>query len=352
MAGPFGEPFEHATIVLARGRERKAAASGAGGWDQSFGYPFVVEVIAGIELPDSRWIDAGGRTHYRRWEGPPEGGTIVCVHGLGGSLLNWALVAPGLARHGTVVALDLAGFGLSPPDGRGTDVASNRRLLDQFIRAVGELPVTLVGNSMGGQISLFQAALAPETVRSLVLVDAAFPRARTVRAQPSPKVAALFAVYASRRLGVRFWDARVRRLGPEGLVRESLRISAADPSTIDPRLVAASVESARRRMELDYASKAFIDAARSIFRAQVAPGRYRELVRSVTQPALVLHGARDQLVPLAAAREATAEHPNWTLEVFPDLGHIPMMEAPARWLETVEPWLGDHRPSKRDAAVK
>jgi len=82
-----------------------------------------------------------------------------------------------------------------------------------------------------------------------------------------------------------------------------------------------------------------MDAARSIFRAQVSPGRYRELVRRVRQTALVTHGALDKLVPLAAVREATADHPNWKLEIYHDLGHIPMMEAPARWLETVERWL-------------
>src|SRR5207247_9981594 len=113
------------------------------GADRPFRYALGVEVIAGIELPDSSWIDAGGRIHYRRWDGPAEGGTIVCVHGLGGSLLNWALVPPGLARHGTVVALDLAGFGLTPPDGRGTDVASYRGLLDLYIRDVAERAGTL-----------------------------------------------------------------------------------------------------------------------------------------------------------------------------------------------------------------
>src|SRR5438552_1292081 len=189
-----------------------------------------MEVIAGLDVPGSRWVDAGGPVHYRQWDGPQAGPMFVCVHGLGGSHLNWALVAPGLARHGPVLALDLAGFGLTPPDGRGTDVGSNRHLLDGFIHAVAEGPVVLVGNSMGGQVSLMQAAQAPQTVDSLVLVDAAFPRPRTVRAQPSPKVAALFTLYASSRVGVWFFDRRSRRLGAERLVRESLRISAADPS--------------------------------------------------------------------------------------------------------------------------
>jgi pimeloyl-ACP methyl ester carboxylesterase len=302
-----------------------------------------VEVVAGLELPDSAWLDVNGPVHYREWPGPSEGHTFVCVHGLGGSHLNWAAVAPGLSRHGRVLALDLAGFGLTPPAGRGTDLGSNWRLLDGFIRGLGAEPVMLVGNSMGGNIALIQAAHAPETISSLILVDAAFPRASSILGQTSPRVAAVFGLYASRRLGEWFVTSRARRLGPEGLVRETLRICAADPSSVDPALVAAHVELARHRIGFDYAGQAFLDAARSILRAQLRPGRYRELVRRVRTPALVMHGAKDILIAPEAAREAVRGHPNWKLEIFPDLGHIPMMEAPARWLATVERWLDSGR---------
>jgi pimeloyl-ACP methyl ester carboxylesterase len=76
----------------------------------------------GLNLPESRWVEVGGPVHYREWPGPADGPTFVCVHGLGGSMVNWALVAPGLARRGRVLALDLAGFGLTAPNGRGTGV--------------------------------------------------------------------------------------------------------------------------------------------------------------------------------------------------------------------------------------
>jgi pimeloyl-ACP methyl ester carboxylesterase len=312
-----------------------------------------VDAIDALGLPESRWVDAGGPVHYRRWDGPSSGPTFVCVHGLGGSLLNWAAVAPGLSRRGTVLAMDLAGFGLTPPEGRETSVGANWRLLQGFLAALDLPPVILVGNSMGGMLSLIQAAHAPETVESLVLVDAALPRARSLRGQPIPRVAAVFALYSRGRVGEWFVTTRTRRLGPEGLIRETFRVCAADPSSIDPPLTAAHVEMARRRMDFDYAAQAFLSAARSIFRSQVYPTKYRALTRSVRTPALVIHGARDQLVPLASAREAAAEHANWKLVVFEDLGHIPQMEAPARWLEAVEAWLDDRAvPPDADAPVE
>jgi pimeloyl-ACP methyl ester carboxylesterase len=298
-----------------------------------------VDPIEALRLPPSRWVDVDGPVHYREWDGPADGPTFVCVHGLGGSLLNWAPVAPGLARHGRVMALDLAGFGLTPLEERGAGVGSNWKALDGFLLALDLPPVVLIGNSMGGMVALIEAAHAPDSVESLVLVDAAFPRTRTVQGQFDPRVASLFALYSTTRAGEWFAKLRSRRLGPEGLVGETLRVAAADPASIDPLLVEAMVEQTRRRQEFDYATPAFLAAARSIFRAQVAPGRYRALVQSVSCPALVMHGARDRLVPVATAKEAAAEHPNWKLVVFDDLGHIPQMEAPDRWLAEVERWL-------------
>ncbi|HEX8099175.1 MAG TPA: alpha/beta hydrolase [Actinomycetota bacterium] len=299
----------------------------------------VVENYSGLELPDSQWIDLDGPVHYREWPGPSDGPTFLCVHGLGGSLLNWAGIAPGLAKRGRVLAPDLVGFGLTPTEGRKADVGSNRKILNRFIGALDLPPVILVGNSMGGKVSLIQAAHDPDTVNALILTDAVFPRARALKGQPHPQIALAFAFYSNRRLGEMIATSRARKLGAEGLVRETLRLCAPDPSLIDPQLVAALVEQAKERMEFDYATAAFLEAARSIFRSQVAPGKFRQLVRRIKAPALVMHGARDRLVPVVAAREAAAEHDNWELVVFPDLGHIPQMEAPDRWLETVEAWL-------------
>ena len=89
----------------------------------------------------------------------------------------------------------------------------------------------------------------------------------------------------------------------------------------------------------DWATQAYLDAARSIFQAEARPKAYRRLVASIGAPALVIHGAKDRLIPVGAAREAVAGHDGWELVVFDDVGHLPMIEAPDRWLDTVEAWL-------------
>src|SRR5205814_7200043 len=125
-----------------------------------------------------------------------DGPVFVCVHGLGGSLANFALVAPALAKYGRIIAPDLVGFGRTPPAGRGTDVRANRRMLAGFLEALELPPVVLVGNSMGGMISVIQCAHAPETVEGMILVDAALPRTRRIEGQFPPRVAVLFGFYS------------------------------------------------------------------------------------------------------------------------------------------------------------
>jgi len=103
-------------------------------------------------------IDLDGPIHYADFGGT--GPTLVLVHGLGGSYVNWLAVAPALARSGRVLALDLAGFGRTPLGERSAGVHANRVLLDRFLETVAPGPAILVGNSMGGLVAMMEAALA------------------------------------------------------------------------------------------------------------------------------------------------------------------------------------------------
>src|SRR2546428_8653300 len=118
-------------------------------------------------------VDTDGPVHYYDFggSGPP----LVCVHGLGGSALNWMAVGHQLARDYRVLAPDLRGFGETPLSSGVSTIASNQRLLDRFIREVAGSPAVLVGNSMGGLLSSLQAARRPETVSAAVLADPALP---------------------------------------------------------------------------------------------------------------------------------------------------------------------------------
>src|ERR1022692_3108029 len=125
---------------------------------------------------------------------PPLGGVSRWVD-LDGAV-NWSAIAPLLTDRFRLLAPDLAGHGLTRAAGRGTDVAANQVLLHHFIESVPGAPVILMGNSMGGMISLLEASAAPDAVAGLILLDPALP---FVPVRPDPVVTALFALQATPR---------------------------------------------------------------------------------------------------------------------------------------------------------
>ncbi len=289
-----------------------------------------------MEIPERRFADVDGPVHYREWEGAEEL-TFVLVHGLGGAYLNWVPVAEGLAKHGRVLVPDLAGFGHTPRAGRGSSLQANRRLLSRFVRDRASGRVILAGNSMGGALAMLQAASEPGSVAGLVLTGSVFPWARG--GVPSPVVIGGFGLY--RLPGVGNWLVRQRfsRLGAERLVRMGFRICTADPTSIPEDLVRAHIDLLRERQDDPDAAAAFLDATRSLLRLGARPDVCRRIMDRIECPVLVLHGRRDRLVPAAFAEAAVRDHSAWRLRIFPDVGHLPQMEAHDRWLAAVEDWL-------------
>lgn len=290
-----------------------------------------------MQVPESRFADLDGRVHYVGWDGPGER-TFVLVHGLGGSLLSWLLVGPALAGLGRVFALDLYGFGRTSRDGHRSRLTEQRALVSRFVHEVaGGGPVVLVGNSMGGGISMLQAALEPGSVEALVLSNSVFPYARG--SLPAPIVVAGFAVYQVPRLGE--WAARQRitRLEAERAVQIGFKIIAADPSAIPDELVRLHVDQLVRHQQNPDAGPAFLEAARSLMALGRRPAASRWILDEIKAPVLAIHGREDRLVPIGYARSAARERAGWELRILPSVGHVPQMEAPERWLALVRDWL-------------
>ncbi|MDQ1698096.1 MAG: hypothetical protein QOJ03_3449 [Frankiaceae bacterium] len=293
-----------------------------------------------VRLPEtirSRTVDLDGLTHYLDFGGKPGGPLVVCVHGLGGAAWNWAALAPRLTDHARVLAVDLAGHGRTPAAGRRTTVPANRRLLDRFLGDVAGEPAVLIGNSMGGAISLLEAAAAPELVRGLVLVDPALPRPLLSRIDA--RVAAQFALMSLPGLGEAVLSRRRQRLTPEQQVRETLALCCVDSSRIPADVVAMGIELAGERAGDRYAAADFLTAARSVVKLLTRSGRYVEAMRAVRAPVLLVHGDQDRLVPLRVARSVAAANPTWQLEIARDTGHVPQLEQPEWTAGVVLRWM-------------
>lgn len=289
-----------------------------------------------MDLPDLRTIDVDGPVAYREWDGGPRDLTFVLVHGLGASHLSWVQVAGPLCGLGRVLALDLPGFGRSPLAGRRARLMDQRRTLGRVIAELADGPVVLVGSSLGGGIAILQAAVEPSTVRGLVLTDSVFPW--SFAAIPHPLIVLGFGFYRIPGLGERFASWRLQGMEPERLVRLTLRFVAADPSSIPEDVVEMLVDLARARAADPEVPRAFLEAARSMLRLGARPSVSRRALDELRCPVLLLHGRRDRLVPAAFAEAELVRHPTWRGRFFPDLGHVPQMEAPGRWLAEVADW--------------
>lgn len=285
-------------------------------------------------------VDLDGPVHYLDFGG--EGRPLVLIHGLGGAALNWLAVGPQLAQHGRVFALDLVGFGHTPLAGRSASLRGQRAVLGRFLKKVAGERAVLVGNSMGGLLALMEAAHNPERVAGTVLVNPALP-VRT-RFAFDPRVWAFFAALLTPGLAGHYLKTRSRSLGARRLVWQTLSVCAAQPRTVPADLVAAHIRLTEERMAMDWADQAVVEAARSLIPALVGDRIYG-LARHVRAPTLVIHGDRDRLVPLQAARELVRRRPDWPLTVLDGVGHIPMMEAPERFLDSVSPWLDAFDPA-------
>ena len=285
----------------------------------------------------SRTVDVDGPTHYLDFGGPPDGPLVVCVHGLGGSHLNWLAVAPSLSLTARVMALDLVGHGRTPAAGRTAGIEGHRALLSGFLEVVGNgSPVIVVGNSMGGLVATLQAAVEPESVAGLVLIDPALPTGRPGLIHP--RVLVNFVLCALPGLGEGYLAERRRRVSAEQTVRRVLGVCCVDAARVDTDVVEAHVQ-LTAGLDRAAADRAYLSSARSLSMVMARPGEVTDLLGGVQQSTLLMHGARDRLVPIGAARRMSATHPRWRFEIAPGIGHVPMLEAPAWTISVIDDWM-------------
>lgn len=246
------------------------------------------------------------------------------VHGLGGSSQNWSSLMAELDGVVDSEAVDLPGFGDSPPPDDGDySVTGHARAVIRYLDTAGRGPVHLFGNSLGGAVATRVAAVRPDLVRTLTLVSPALPELRVQRtAVPTgllgvPGIAALFT-----RL-TREWTAEQR-------VRGVMALCYGDPGRVSPEAFQHAVEELERRQQLPYFWDAMARSARGILNAYTLGGQHGLWCQAerVLAPTLLVYGGRDQLVGFRMAHKAARAYRDSRLLSLPDAGHVAMMEYP------------------------
>jgi 3-oxoadipate enol-lactonase len=251
-----------------------------------------------------------------------EGAPLVLVHGLSGSAMNFAELAPLLARRRRVLVPDLPGHGGSAPLPAAPSLNAYADRVRHLAALEGMLPAPLVGHSLGGSIALRTALRWPTDVSAVVLAASAGISSSTRWAQ------FWLAFFGKTKPG--------RRIAPHRSVvaRSSLLRypvfgywGASDPAALSERAVEGLLAGPALHTDT-------ISAARALVRDDP-----RQDLHGVSCPCLVLWGARDHQVPIGDGFEY-ARRLRAPLRVIADCGHLLVAERPDVCLDAIEGFLG------------
>jgi len=247
----------------------------------------------------------------------------LCVHGLAGSSRNWTdlmdLLRPALAAD----ALDLPGYGDSPPrpDGR-YGIAAYAQTVAALIERRRQSPVHLIANSLGGAVAVRVAAARPDLVKTLTLISPALPDSR-------PRLDLVrFPLMSLPRVGARLLR-KYGALPPEARVADVIATCYSDPGLFPAARFAAEVAELSRRDTLDYADAALVGSIRALTAEAFRRRAWRDAAR-ITAPALVIYGRHDRLVDPRMAGRAAHAFGGARIVVLPRTGHVAHMEHPAQ----------------------
>lgn len=266
------------------------------------------------------------------------GPVLLLVHGMGGGYENWREVIEPLARRYTVVAPDLPGHGASAAGSGDYSIGALAVGLRDLLLALGHDRATLVGHSLGGGIAMQLAYQFPELAERLVLVSSG-------GLGPEVSLVLRAAALPGSELWITATARTARRAG--AAVGRGLAAVGLQPTT-DVAEVArgyASLAEPDRRA-------AFLATLRSVIgvRGQRIDASDR-LYLAAGIPVLIIWGARDPIIPVSHAQRAHDAIAGSRLEIFDGVGHIPQLEAPARFAAALERFLEQTEPARFDERV-
>jgi len=261
-----------------------------------------------------RFVTVDGVKTYVLDIGPRDGPAVVLIHGFGGSTYSWRDTIPALASDGyRAVALDLKGFGLSDKKfdedyGHPSQALFVAGVMDEL----GIDKASIVGHSMGASVLGHFAALFPERVDKLVLVDGTVsvdedgssfdPMSWLIQFPP-----------------IRQWARIIMRWQlNEETVSARLRTAYHDPEKLTQEIENGYLTPQRvKDWEL-----ALLGMVRDSNKNSLAS----PLQNIIDAPVLIVWGQQDTWVPLGRGRVLAESLPASKLSIIPDSGHLPMEE--------------------------
>jgi pimeloyl-ACP methyl ester carboxylesterase len=256
----------------------------------------------------AHYVDVGGHRlrYFLGGDGPP----LLLIHGLGSSSEDWSLVLRDLTRSHRVYAPDLLGWGGSdkPRDG-DYSIAAQTELVRGFMDAMRLERADAGGVSMGGWVVLRLAALHPERVRRLVLIDSVGLDFPTTLNESS--------------------------FAPQTMdeARHLLWLQSDQFAKLPTFVVEDFLRRARRETWVLRTSMRAM-----LTRRDVMDGK----LQLVTMPTLIVWGTADRLAPPSLAARLHAQIPQSRVVMIPGCGHLAVIECRARAMPVITQFLDAH----------
>lgn len=258
------------------------------------------------------------RIHYQeKGVGTP----LVLLHGFISSTYSWKDVFEPLSRIFRVIAVDLKGFGFSgKPDGDYTRRAQSQ-LITHLLDHLGIEKAWLGGNSMGGEVALNVAITNPNRVGGLILIDTA---GFEVEGSSSLAPAYVRIPFVGRIL-------TALALTSDKVVREGIEKCFFD----DAKITADRVAYYYRPLTTRGGQLAALRA-----RTQADQFPVEQHLSRVNARTLIIWGAEDAVIPLAAGRKMNSLIKDSKLVIIEECGHVPQEENPERVVDEIVSFIG------------
>jgi len=244
------------------------------------------------------------------------GEPLLLLNGLGANLEMWQPLVRELAGEREVIAFDLPGTGRSARPSRPLRMRELANVVTGLLDQLGLERSDVLGYSLGGMVAQELAHRAPSRVHRLVLC-ATTPGLPSL--PPDPLVTALMLTPA------RYWSRQLAEL--------IVPIIAGGRTARDGRALEAGLS---RRLLQPPSALGYLYQLYALTGWSSHPW-----IRGVRHPALVLHGDRDPVVPLANGRYLAQSLPHGRLEVIPGAGHLFLFDEPDRAVPALVSFLSE-----------
>jgi pimeloyl-ACP methyl ester carboxylesterase len=259
-----------------------------------------------------------------------DGVTYLLIHGIGTSLNFWTAVAPMLGNTSRTIALDIPGFGGSPPPSDGFSLDHIAKQVCSFIESVNLNNGVIVAHSLGAFVAFKIAAEASGKIRRLIVVNGTLGRVIKLLQRPWPVLSDpsltlhLAAYLAGATIPVP--PSLPKIIGHSTILRTvAYKPFVGNPNKLDYKLAAAAVQHSGNWTTVISALQ-----ARKI--------DYSTLLRNVPQPVDLVIGDKDPLINQADIRQAAnLVNVRRTLRI-PNCGHWPMIEYPELLTSFIQSW--------------